>query len=137
MKLINSKTNRVYNCLASKNNVIAAWTAKVKPVTVTIDGTKVSVFGDSQKSNYIYFSFNSISYCVWAKDVKEFDFLTEKALKVHSVDKPKAVKVPTTKVPSTPLVLMSAINPEVKVAPVKAPAIKVIKKRQDGQMAAV
>lgn len=54
----------------------------MEPTRIDLDGTVVEVFADRERSNYIYLIFEGTTYCVWAKDPRNFDFLEETSLRV-------------------------------------------------------
>lgn len=81
MKVANSE-GREYYVQPSKDNLLPRWCSTVEPTRIDLDGTVVEVFADRERSNYIYLIFEGTTYCVWAKDPRNFDFLEETSLRI-------------------------------------------------------
>lgn len=81
MKVKNS-TGRQYYLQRSKDDRIAQWCTKTKPVEIEIDGTIVEAYGNPEKSDWIYLRYEGTAYCLWAKDPNDFDFLKESSLRI-------------------------------------------------------
>jgi hypothetical protein len=97
MKVANS-SGREYYLQPSANNFFPRWCSTVEPSLVDLDGTAVEAFGDRKKSNYIYLILEGTTYCVWAKDPRNFDFLEETSLRItkRGRSKGKSAKAETT-----------------------------------------
>src|SRR4051812_37617787 len=109
MKVANS-SGREYYLQRSKDNFMAKWCSTIQPSRIDLDGTIVEAFGDADKSNYIYLIFEGTTYCLWAKDRRNFDFLTETSLRITDRGRPRS----DTKRPSTQQ-LSNAAGPSPKI----------------------
>jgi hypothetical protein len=89
MKVENS-SGREYYLQRSKDNFIAKWCSTVTPSRIDLDGTTVEAFGDADKSNYIYLIFEGTTYCLWAKDPSNFEFLAETSLHITDRGRPRS-----------------------------------------------
>lgn len=81
VKVANAE-GREYYVQRSKDNFFPRWCSTVEPTQIEIDGTAASAYGDPELSNYIYVLFEDTTYCIWAKDPQNFDFLKETALRI-------------------------------------------------------
>jgi len=95
MKVENS-SGREYYLQRSKDNFIAKWCSSVTPSLIDLDGTTVEAFGDAEKSNYIYLVFEGTTYCLWAKDPRNFEFLKETSVKITDRGRAKRSKTKET-----------------------------------------
>ncbi|HMO79561.1 MAG TPA: DUF6508 domain-containing protein [Pyrinomonadaceae bacterium] len=89
MKVENS-SGREYYLQRSKDNFMAKWCSIVTPSRIDLDGTTVEAFGDVEKSNYIYLVFEETTYCLWAKDPRNFEFLEETSLRITDRGRPRS-----------------------------------------------
>lgn len=100
MKVENS-SGREYYLQRSKDNFMAKWCSTVTPSRIDLDGTTVEAFGDAEKSNYIYLVFEGTTYCLWAKDPRNFEFLEEISLRI--TDRGRSKRSNTSKAEPTPV----------------------------------
>jgi hypothetical protein len=127
MKVANS-TGREYTLLRSSKPK-AAWCDKIeKPAKVKINGATIMVFANEAKSDYIYMEIPAedgksvLTYCVWAKDPKEFDFAKETSVKtVVKAPKVKAeAPAKTAKAPKKANTEKVTDAPKINRAPAEA-----------------